>query len=187
MSKQPQPGAVPMIPIGKTDDLLNAKPMAELIRAEGVSKEAIKKEIQMSILKCSESLGVAMTPDQVTTLSEDILEVYKYESVEDITLCLKRARQGYYMDVNNYGKINMPVFKQWMSIHLDMKYEAKEKQIQAQKVDQENDEPFDRDKYYKEGMELFDKLKAIREKKYKADEELARFKAERYKQSLNSN
>lgn len=158
--------------------------MAELIRVEGISKEDIKKEIQMSILKCSESLGVAMSPDQVTTLSEDILEVYKYESVEDITLCLKRARQGYYMDVNNYGKINMLVFKQWMAIHLDMKYQAKEKQIESQKAVKEADQEFDRERFYSEGMKLQEKLKAIREMKDKSDDDLRKLKAERYKQSL---
>ena len=160
--------------------------MTELIRAEGVSKEAIKKEIQMSILKCSESLGVAMTPDQVTTLSEDILEVYKYESVEDITLCLKRARQGYYMDVNNYGKINMPVFKQWMAIHLDMKYQAKEKQLQSMKADQENNEPFDKEAFYQRGLE-YQAAKKAREDAERAKEEAYRKEKVRlFKQSLNS-
>lgn len=101
-------------------------------------------------------------------MTEDIFDVYKYDSVEDIIHCLKQARQGAYTHIPNYGKFNMPVFRLWMSEHLDKKYQAKEAELTKLKEDKDDD-PFDRERFYSEGMALREELKKIREDQEKKE------------------
>lgn len=148
--------------IGKTSDLLACKPLVEVIRHEGLKEQAIDK-VMAAILKCSSALGVEMKPDQISTLATDIFDVYKYDSLEDITHCLKQGRQGAYSDIPMYGKFNMIIFQQWMARHLDKKYEAKEKQIETAK--QEEKEELSRDEFYERGMKLREELQKIEDSK----------------------
>lgn len=167
-----------MIPIGNPADLLKAAPITQLVRQNPATKEEILKEIKLSIIKCVQSLGIEMQPNGVETMAEDIVEVYPVESVEDITYCLRQGRQGAYNDIQTYGKFNMLIFKQWMARHLDKKYELKEeKQIQAEKK-REEDEGFDKDKFYSEGLAYQEDLKAIQEAEEKKNIEYVRLKTE---------
>jgi hypothetical protein len=158
-----------MIHVGKTADLLQAAPMLQLINVAkqdgtmSVLQKKITDEIKLSLTKCMHGLGIDLSPDAVSTLAEDIAEVYKYESVEDICYCLKQGRQGAYSDIQLYGKFNMIIFQQWMARHLDKKYEAKEKQIQAAK--QEEKEEISREEFYENGLKLREELQKIADSK----------------------
>ena len=160
------PILVPMIPITKTSDLLKCKPIAEVSRE--VSEEAVKMTIAQALLKCSAAMNIQMPQASIEVISEDIIEKYKYESVEDIVECLKKGRRGDYAtdkDSKAYGKLNMEVIAIWMSKHLDAKYQEREKQIQnAKKGELEDD--FDAVEFYKKGKEYIDFLK---EKEKKAN------------------
>lgn len=166
-----------MIQIGNPADLLLAAPITQLVRQNPATREEILKEIKLSIIKCVQSLGIEMQPGGVETMAEDIMEVYLVESVEDITYCLRQGRQGAYNDIPTYGKFNMLIFKQWMARHLDKKYELKEKQLQAEKK-QEQEEEFDRQKFYESGMAYQDELKAINEAEEKKKSEYVRLRTE---------
>lgn len=123
-----------MIHGGKPADLVHAVPMAELMRQNQANENEILKEISLSVSKCSDALQIHLTPLQIKTMAEDILDVYKFESVEDIILCLKQGRQGVYSDIPTYGKLNMIVFQQWMARHLEKKYAEKEKLLRNEKL-----------------------------------------------------
>lgn len=146
------------------------------MRSEEAKKQAVEL-IRVAVLKCSSSLGIDMSPDQIKVLTEDIMEVYPVESVEDITYCLRQGRQGAYNDIPTYGKFNMLIFKQWMARHLDRKYEAKEKQLQAEKKEKD-DEEFDRQKFYEAGIAYQEDLKAINDAEEKKKAEYIRLRTE---------
>lgn len=175
-----------MIQIGSPADLLKAAPITQLVRQNPATREEILKEIKLSIIKCVQSLGIEMQPNGVETMAEDIMEVYPVESVEDITYCLRQGRQGAYNDIPTYGKFNMLIFKQWMARHLDKKYELKEKQLQAEKK-REEDEEFDRDKFYAEGLAYQEDLKKLDEDRDKKESEYRRLRNELYQKSQQKN
>lgn len=93
----------------------------------------VKKHIASLLIKCALGLGVDLSEELLELLVSDIIDVYGYDSIEDVALALKNGRQGKYGKV--YGKINMVVISEWMGYHLDRKAQEREKEIQNQKVD----------------------------------------------------
>ncbi len=178
-----------MIHVGKTADLLQAAPMAQLINVAkqdgtvSVLEKKITDEIKLSLTKCMHGLGIDLAPAAVSTLAEDIAEVYKYESVEDICYCLKQGRQGVYSDIQMYGKFNMIIFQQWMARHLDKKYTEKEKQIEAAK--QVEKEEISRDEFYERGMKLREELQKIADSKRVSDENYHKERTKYFADKLN--
>jgi hypothetical protein len=170
------------VKIGTVSELLTCKPILELARVEE-SKAAIVDKVQAAILKCASSLGIELLPDQIKMLCSDILEVYAYESVEDILFCLKQARQGAYADIQNYGKLNMIIFRQWMARHLDKKYAEKEKQIESAK--QVEKEELTRDEFYERGIKLREELQKIADGKRVSDENYHRERTKYFASKLN--
>jgi hypothetical protein len=148
-----------MIQITKTSDLLKCKPIAEVSRE--VSEEAVKMVIAQSLLKCSAAMNIQMPQPSLEVIAEDIIDKYKFESVEDIIECLKKGRRGDYAtdkDSKAYGKLNMEVISIWMTKHLDVKYQEREKAIQNEKKGELEDN-FDAAEFYKKGKEYIDFLK----------------------------
>lgn len=73
-----------------------------------------------------------MSDNQFTILVEDIIEVYKYDSIEDIVECFKKVRQGKYdWGHEKRGVINMIVIGRWMAQHLEDKVVELEKSHEA--------------------------------------------------------
>ncbi|MGH1436579.1 MAG: hypothetical protein ACRBG0_19205 [Lewinella sp.] len=96
--------------------------MAQVIRTEGVAP--VLDWVMRFVSKCATQLNISASAEFIETLSEDIIDVYKYDSLEDIAECLKKGRQGRYGI--NYGKLNMVVIQEWMAKHLEEKYRARE-------------------------------------------------------------
>ena len=107
--------------------------MVQVIRESG--DEACKTEIVKYAIKCVDQMGIQTSPSFLETFAEDALEVYPYESLEDIRECLKKGRQGKYGIT--YGKFNMIVFTDWMSKHLDDKAKAREDQLKNEKMNED--------------------------------------------------
>ena len=79
------------------------------------------------------SLGLNMSDFQIQTLIEDILEVYPYESLEDLKECFKKARNGFYdFGFNKRDVLNMLVVRDWMKRHLTEKAELRERLLKDQ-------------------------------------------------------
>ena len=123
-------GKLFLIPISKPSDCIDAVPMINHIN-QGLTGE-VSMIIGKAIWKVSRGLDIQMSDDQISIIVEDILEKYRYESVEDILYCLKKGRQGSYG--NNYAKFNMIVFSEWMNQHLEQKYIAKETKLTESKL-----------------------------------------------------
>lgn len=123
-----------IVPISKPSDIFKAKPM--VIQSgtvqEGLTK--VKTEIRMSVEKCAMSLGMTMSKAQVKILCDDIFDVYKFDSIEDVQQCLKKGRQGEY-DLAHFKRdvISMPLFRYWMKQHLEGKAQQRERLIAERK------------------------------------------------------
>jgi hypothetical protein len=83
--------------------------------------------IMTSVQKCVLSLGMNMSIAQVKILCQDIYEVYSSDSVEDVQECLRRGRMGEY-DFGHFKRdiLCMPLFRTWMSLHLEKKSKTRE-------------------------------------------------------------
>lgn len=75
--------------------------------------------------KASMQVGTDLNPMQIELMAEDLIDAYKYDSLEDIAEALKKGRQGRYGKV--YGKLNGIVLAEWMGNHLEEKAIAREK------------------------------------------------------------
>jgi hypothetical protein len=111
-----------LIQITKTSDLLKAKPINEQIIKFG--RNEVNIQISNSVFKCAIGLNIELTNFQSQILIEDIVDKYKYDSIEDIQQCLKNGRRGDYG--KTYGKFNMEVISGWMSKHLEAKGDARD-------------------------------------------------------------
>lgn len=114
-----------MTQITKTTDLLKCKPMFLQIKEH--SDKAVKNKVAGFLIKCSSQLGLTYEPNFIETLAEDVIDKFKYESLEDIAECLKKGRQGDYG--TSYNKLTMIVISDWMAKHLEDKAINREKLI----------------------------------------------------------
>lgn len=128
-----------LIQITKTSDLLKAKPINEQIIKFG--KNEVNIQISNSVFKCAIGLNIELTNFQSQVLIEDIVDKYKYDSIEDIQQCLKNGRRGDYGPT--FGKLNMIVISDWMSNHLEKKSAARELQNITSKHNFKNREEYE--------------------------------------------
>lgn len=119
-----------MIPITKPCDLLEAKPIATQLAKAG--EKPVMDLVMKSITKCANGLGIDMSADVVETLAEDLIEVYRYDSIEDIIQTLKKGRQGIYgFGHERRNSLNMQLISDWMSKHLEDKARAREERMKS--------------------------------------------------------
>lgn len=106
--------------------------MREMIKEFGI--EPVQITIKKAVTKCCAGLNIHMDPGLIDLLVEDLVDVYKYDSVEDIIECLKKGRQGKYgFGHNSRSALTMILIGEWMAKHLEEKAIAREKELQNQK------------------------------------------------------
>ena len=112
------------------------------------------------------------------------MDVYKWESIEDVIQVMKEIRQGKHG--KTYNKLDMTIIQEAMSKHLDKKAALREKQHHnIKKVSQEEIKEIDYEKYKarmkKESAEKVNKEKEEKRRAFK-EVEFLQFK-EKYKNS----
>lgn len=135
--------SVNLLPIRQSKDLLDAPLVCQQIQAHG--EEPVRVSIAKALIKCADSLGVEMPPSRLEVITDDLLELYNKDSIEDIVLALKNGRQGRYGKV--YGRLNMEAIGFWMSQVLNEKAEAREKELSKFKEETEPLEDVDYEAY----------------------------------------
>ena len=91
-------------------------------------REEVLSIVFKALQKTVIGLGLSVSEEQLAIMSNDILESYKTDSIEDVIECLKKGRTGAYGYGHNDRKnFNMLVVRDWMSQHLDKKYQARER------------------------------------------------------------
>jgi hypothetical protein len=135
---------------GKFDDLAKSVPnkISELLECEPiqslishVGSDRVKAYLEAEIIKLALNFNgnpaLNIKDYQVPVIAEQLIENYKWESVEDFTLCFRRASAGLYGEIY---RIDGAVIGQWFSRYLDEKYDALE-QKKAKEKHQEGKEP----------------------------------------------
>lgn len=113
---------------------LEAKPMLYWLNRE--ARQDIATRIDAEITVCLELLQVDLSDQAIKVLVDDIISVYKRDSLEDILITFRNGRRGQYG--KNYGKFNMIVFTQWMTEHLTEKSILRESSLEMGKVNLHN-------------------------------------------------
>jgi hypothetical protein len=150
---------------GKEHDLLTAKPI--ILQVKDYGETNVSNIIKAWLLKLSEAIGDNLTENvsRLSTLADDLIDLYHYDSLEDIRECLKKGRRGQYgFGHHKRGYITMLLLREWMTNHLDEKCAIREKEIAANKIQLKEVENFDPKEFYKNGKQYFEEAKE-REKK----------------------
>jgi hypothetical protein len=145
----------------KIADLLTAEPIRSLISNAG--REAIQTYLEVEIIKLAGNVNVNpalnIKTHQVPVIAEMLIDQYPLESIEDFTLCFRRATVGLYGEIY---RIDGAIINQWFAKYLDEKYDALEQKLakekhadkQAEKLTQgKSDEAVDGSKYFKQILE----------------------------------
>ena len=113
-----------IIPISKDSDLIDCLPIKEQIKNHGDVQ--IKETLLMALSKCAVSLSIELNQLQLETLVEDLVDVYQWDSIEDIIEALKKGRQGQFG--KTFGKLDMTIIREWMNHQLSIKADQLERQ-----------------------------------------------------------
>ena len=166
-----------LVTVSKPSDLINCIPISRQItdidkdgKSSGYNKVA--GHILNALSETFLSIGCECTAKQLKLFTDDLMDKYRLDSIEDILECLKNGRQGNYG--NNYGKLNMIVITDWMDQHLESKYREREKKEQNEKKKNASEIPTIDYKAYRERLERERNDVPGKREKYITPEEIQR-------------
>lgn len=148
----------------KVSEILDCEPIASLVVNAGA--ENVQMYVESEIIKLAANVNVNAALNikdyQVSVIAEHLIENYKWESIEDFTLCFRRGSAGLYGEI---FRLDGAVIGNWMARYLDEKYEAlelrKEKEkkdtpaTDFQKIAEDKQKEFGKDsEYYKQAEKL---------------------------------
>jgi hypothetical protein len=115
----------------RVSDLLECEPIESLLRHVG--ERGVKSYVESELIKLAANVNVNQALNlkdfQVPIIADHLIQNYKWESLEDFTLCFRRAAAGIYGEI---FRIDGAVIGQWMSRYLDEKYDALEQKKRKQ-------------------------------------------------------
>lgn len=97
-----------------------------IIKNMGVEKKDIVKQVYLIVLRFNRLLNVSkpMDDEQMTVLALDLVEAFKYDTLEDVILLFKMARN---LKFGNIYRIDPPIILSWLPQYFEMKAEQREK------------------------------------------------------------
>lgn len=103
-----------------------------------VGKKNIVKAISYLILRMSENFNMngKFNDVQAAILANDLYEIFGYETLEDVVLMFKLARQGKIGDGRDFKLDGQTVLHKWVPSYLELKAIERENQHQRQKDSQ---------------------------------------------------
>lgn len=131
----------------QVSQILDRPPITMLSRIEG-NQEKMEIFLALEISKLKESINVDarlnLQDHQIPEVAQQILELYRLETLEDFVLCFKRAAIGQYGSI---FRLDGPTIHEWIRKYLDEKYQfveaaVKEEQINTDKSNDVNYEEF---------------------------------------------
>jgi len=86
----------------------------------GIDQNDIVKQVYLIILRFNRLLNVSkpMDDEQMTVLALDLVEAFKYDTLEDIILLFKMARN---LKFGNIYRIDPPTIISWIPIYMEQK------------------------------------------------------------------
>jgi len=135
----------------KVSELLDCEPLQSLISHAG--GETVKAYIEAELIKLAANFNgnpaLNLKDYQVPVIADMLIENYRWESIEDFTLCFRKASAGLYGEIY---RIDGAVIGLWFSRYLDEKYDALE---QRKAKEKHADKGVDLTKVTKEHVEKF--------------------------------
>lgn len=120
----------------KVSELLDCEPIESLIRHAG--QKTVQMYLEAELIKLAGNFNgnpaLNLKDYQVPVIAEQLIENYKWESIEDFTLCFRRASSGMYGEIY---RIDGAVIGQWFARYLDEKYDALEQRQKKAKTEKE--------------------------------------------------
>lgn len=111
---------------------MDCEPITSLISHAG--KQTVQTYLEVEIVKLSANVnvnpGLNIKDYQVPLIAERLLENYKWESIEDFTLCFRRGACSFYGEI---FRLDAAVIGNWFSKYLDEKYDALEQRKEKEK------------------------------------------------------
>lgn len=100
-----------------------------------IDKKNVIKIIAYLTTRLSENFNVGkkFTTEQATIMAFDLFEIFGFETIEDIVLMFKMARQGKIGDGKDFKLDSQTVFHKWIPEYLELKAEQREKEHQDNK------------------------------------------------------
>lgn len=91
-----------------------------IIRNMGVEKKDIVKQVYLIILRFNRLLNVSkpMDDEQMTVLALDLVEAFEYDTLEDVILLFKMARN---LKFGNIYRVDPPTILSWIPIYMEQK------------------------------------------------------------------
>lgn len=88
-----------------------------------IEKINVVKAVAYFALRLSENFNVGkkLTDDQASIMAFDLLDIFKYETIEDVLLMFKYARQGKIGDGKDFKLDSQTVFHKWVPQYLELK------------------------------------------------------------------
>lgn len=124
--------------VSSAQDLVNLPSIRKQVKIHGEAK--VQTLVNSCIVKASMLMDVEISESRVVALSEELMELYEHEAVEDIVEALKKGRRGIYgYGMHKRGALSMPLIMDWMSKHLDEKAQAREQRHEQRKWAAVND------------------------------------------------
>lgn len=103
---------------------------------KSIEKRNVIKSIVYLANRLSENFNVGkkLTIEQSSVMAMDLLEVFGYESLEDVVLMFKYARQGRIGDGKDFKLDSQTVFHKWIPEYLEIKAEYRENEYLKEKA-----------------------------------------------------
>ncbi len=100
-----------------------------------IERKNVVKAISFLVLRLSENFNVGkkFTSEQASLMAMDLFEIFSYESLEDVVLMFKYARQGRIGDGKDFKLDSQTVFHKWVPEYLELKAIEREQQHTRQK------------------------------------------------------
>ena len=123
-----------LVKTNKIEEIITSSPPVIMNQVQEHGEKNVLMEVRLAVEKCVDRLDLEMDDVRMLTLCKDIIDVFKYESIEDIRMCLKFGGQGRYgLGYNKRGVITMVMVHEWMGKYLEEKAQAREKLINNKK------------------------------------------------------
>lgn len=88
-----------------------------------IKKKNIIASLSFLLIRCAQNFNVGknLTDGQIMILAVDLFEIFKYETLEDVVLMLKYARQGKIGDGKVFNLDGQTILHKWVPAYLELK------------------------------------------------------------------
>lgn len=120
-----------LLSIKTVSDALDYPTIKRELKAYGAAPTIARMYAEISRGLSAFNVKQNMTAEQIEMFIEDFIDLYTYESIADLRICLKNARVGKYG--KHYQSIDGLLLMNWFKQYLDDKAQARAKRAQKEK------------------------------------------------------